>query len=562
MSQSVQMSDFPTHSGPGSRPGPPSSTNILGANPMLPLHGGQLADAVAILLQLLAAHPRTVLRHQLGLVRELSQLGLRSLRPDNDRVVQFRAGAWRQAHVLISRRLNAILDDIAAPAVTTRRARFALTHLLEATSPDHHRDGLAGLTGELLSTRGRSLLTGLRHLFDDLLNNHALPRLVDERPFRVGQNIAATPGRVVWRNPVCEVIQYGASTENVLNRPLLIVPPQINKFYLLDLSPQNSFVRWATAQQVPVFAISWRNPTARQRDWGLEIYIHTLGDAVEVVRDISGAHSVNLLAPCMAAITATIFVAMRASSARQSTINSLTLLTSTLDTTDPTLLGLFADNAAIERAIAESRESGVMDGARMARAWSWLQPRDMIWSRATNNYLMGRVPPARDILYWNNDTTRLPAQLHAELLRLYQRNALSGSNNLRVLGADIDLKRVTVPIYLAAGELDQVVPWHSSWATAELFGGSKRFVLYEGSHTDTLICPPGDQARGYRSDGARTETAEQWRDTAQWHAGSWWNDWLAWLRPLSDGHRPAPQEYGSARHSAGDAAPGRYIFQR
>ena len=554
-----------------SRQGQQAAASILGANPMIGVDRVQFADASARLLRILTLNPATLLRHQLGMAGEFARisLGRSELQPDADDIrfeheIWQRNGyyrRWMQSYLLVSRTLNRMLDEIDVPALDRERARFALSQILAALSPTNHLLGNPEFVSNTLDTRGRSLLRGVVNLVDDMLHNNGMPRQVDERPFKVGGNLACSEGRVVWRSPVCEVIQYGPRSAEVLDKPVLIIPPQINKYYIVDLAEDKSLVRWASEQQCQVFVISWRNPTARLRDWGMESYVDAAKQAVDVVRDVARADSVNLMAACVGGFTATVLAGHLYSVGEGSKINSLTLMGTVLDTDSESLLGLFASDASVEEAIARSRAAGVLDGAEMARSFAWLRPADLVWSYVANNYLLGRAPPAYDVLYWNNDTTRLPAQFHADLLRIFRRNPLVRPNGLKVLGAPVDLKKVDCPVYIVSSDRDHVTPWTACYRSTGLFGGQTRFVLTAGGHVQSVVAPP-DADAGYRTNRDVSGSFEQWLGHAQQQPGSWWADWRQWLAPLSGPLKPAVDGYGSARHSPGDAAPGRYVFQR
>lgn len=556
-----------------SQPVDQAADRILGGNPVIAGHSVEFIDAVRRLTRLLSLNPTVVLKQQFLMTAEFVRigLGLSSIVPDEDdrRFLQpvwsesayYRR--WMQSYLLFCNGLNTMLDAVNAEPADRERARFALNQITAALAPTNHPLGNPSFLRQLGQTKGKSLLKGAGNWIDDVMHNNGLPRQVDERPFKVGQNLAATRGRVVWRSQYCEVIQYGATTDEVMERPILIIPPQINKYYVVDLSPENSLVRWAVSQQAQVFVLSWRNPTGRQRDWGLETYVHSAGDAIDVVRDVARTEAVNVMGLGLGGITASVLLGYLAAVGKAKKVNSLTLVVSALDTDDGALLGVFSDQQAVKQAIAESKQTGVLDGASMARAFSWQQPADLIWSFVANNYLLGNAPPASDVLYWNNDTTRLPAQFHADLLHLFKQNPLPRLGGMKILGEEIDLKRVTCPVYVVAGKDDQITPWKNCYLNTRLFGGCLvRFVLSSESHIQTIVNAPDQSGSYYFTNADITGKADRWLDGALQRPGSWWRDWMAWLRPQSGELWPAPGGYGSARYSPGDAAPGRYIFQR
>lgn len=546
--------------------------SILGANPVVGFTRGELLDSSRRLLRLLGVNPRIVIAREREFLAELARilLGRSQVRPDPaDR--RFAHPVWRknayyrrvmQAYLAWSRSLYDILDSIEAKPQDRERARFALMQVIDAAAPINNPLGNPGFIARALETRGFSIAKGLRNLIDDLRNNGGMPRQVDERPFKLGRNLASSEGAVVFRNAVCEVIQYRPRTSLVQPIPLLIIPPQINKYYLVDLAPEKSFVRHAADNGVQVFCVSWRNPTAAQRDWGLETYVSAAKEAIEAVREIANSESVNLMATCAGGFTTAILMGHLWAAGEGHKVNSLTLLATVLDTGADSLLGLFASDASIKAATAGSRRRGVLDGREMARAFSWLRPTDMVWGLVANNYLMGKDPPALDILYWNNDTTRLPAQFHADILNLFQKNPLANAGGMKILGTEIDLKQVDCDVFIMAGISDHITPWKACYQSTRLFGGATKFVLSSSGHIQSIVnTPDNPKAKFYVHDDYNL-AAEDWLEHATLKRGSWWDYWRSWVAPRSGAPRPATAKLGSSKHPAGDAAPGRYVYQR
>ncbi len=546
--------------------------NILGANPVVGLTRRELLDSTRSLLRLLGTNPRVVISRERDFVAELARIliGRSNVRPDPaDR--RFAHPVWRkngyyrrvmQAYLAWSRSLYDIIDSIDAQPRVRERARFALMQVIDAAAPINNPLGNPGFIARALETRGFSIAKGLKNLVDDLRNNGGMPRQVDERPFKVGRNLACSEGAVVFRNAVCEVIQYKSRTSLVQPIPLLIIPPQINKYYIVDLAPEKSFVRHATDNGVQVFCVSWRNPTPAQRDWGLETYVSAAREAIDAVREITDSESVNLMATCAGGFTTAILLGHLWAAGEGSQINSLTLLTTVLDTSTDSLLGLFANEASIKSATAKSRRRGVLDGREMARSFSWLRPTDLVWGYVSNNYLMGMDPPALDILYWNSDTTRLPARFHADILNLFQKNPLAKPGGMKILGTEIDLRQVDCDVFVVAGISDHIAPWKACYQSTRLFGGATKFVLSNTGHIQSIVNPPENpKAKFYVHDNYNLE-AEDWLEHATLKRGSWWDYWRSWIAPRSGAPRPAGPSLGSTKHPAGDAAPGRYVYQR
>ena len=548
-----------------------AAEQILGANPLIGFDRAEILDALARLAKLLALEPQAVIREQLGFARELFNVltGSSRLAPDpKDR--RFSHEVWQkngfykrlmQGFLAWRQSANNVLDGAKASSDDRERARFALSLITEAFAPTNSLLGNPGALMRISQTKGKSLLYGARNFVDDMLNNGGMPRQVDDRKFQVGKNLATTPGAVVFRNPVLEVIQYQPATAEVYRRPVLVVPPQINKFYVLDLSPGRSFAEYATRNGVPTFAISWRNPTAAQRDWNLETYLTACKQAIGVVREISGSQDVNAIAACAGGFTLSILLGHLAASGDQS-VHSVTLLVTVLDTEAPTQLGLFASRTGIAAAIRRSRAAGVLDGADMARVFTWLRPNDLVWLFVANNWVMGNRPPAFDILYWNSDTTRLPAEFHADLLKLFLDNSLVYPNRLKVLGTPIDMSKLAIDSYVVAGITDHITTWTACYESRKVLKGKMQFVLSSSGHVQSIVNPPGNPKAKYYLNDDLALSADKWLETATTHPGSWWDHWLKWYEAHGGDKRAAPASLGSEAYPAGDPAPGRYVHQR
>lgn len=548
-----------------------AAEQILGANPLIGFNRAEVLDALRRFVGLLALRPQLIVQEELALARELFAVltGGSRIKPDpRDR--RFSHEVWEkngfykrlmQGFLAWQQSLNNILDGTNASADDRERARFALSLVTEAFAPTNTLLGNPGALMRIAQTRGRSLLYGIRNFVDDVLNNGGMPRQVDESKFQVGKNIAATPGAVVFRNEVMEVIQYQPATQQIYSRPLLVVPPQINKFYVLDLSAGRSFAEYGTRNGVPVFTISWRNPTAAQREWNLETYLGACRKALEVVSEISGSPDVNAMAACAGGFTLTTLLGHLAASGDKR-VRSVTLLVTVLDTETRNVLGMFASRTAVAAAIAASRARGVLEGRDMSRVFSWLRPNDLVWLFVANNWVMGNRPPAFDILYWNSDSTRLPAEFHADLLRMYLENPLVHANRLTVLGTSIDMSRVEMDSYVIAGITDHITPWQSCYESRRILKGSMQFVLSSSGHIQSIVNPPGNSKAKFYLNPDLSLSADQWLETATAHPGSWWEHWLKWYEDRGGAMRAAPTHLGSAVHPPGDPAPGRYVHQR
>jgi poly[(R)-3-hydroxyalkanoate] polymerase subunit PhaC len=547
-----------------------AAEEILGANPLVGFDRSEIFDALGRFAKLLAFDPGIVVREQINLAREfLGVVTGRSQQQPDPKDRRFSHEIWQkngyykrlmQGFLAWRESMTRMLEGANASTEDRERARFALSLVTEAFAPTNTLFGNPGALMRISQTRGRSLLFGLQNFFDDVLNNGGMPRQVDDRKFQVGKNLATTPGAVVFRNEVLELIQYQPAVTEIYRRPLLIVPPQINKFYALDLSPGRSFAEYATRNGVPTFAISWRNPTAAQRDWSLETYLIACKEAIGVVSEVSGSADVNTMAACAGGFTlATLLGHLAAEGDKR--VRSVTLLVTVLDTESPTLLGTFASRSGIAAAIQRSRSRGVLEGADMARAFAWLRPNDLVWMFVANNWVMGNRPPAFDILYWNSDTTRLPAQFHADLLRIYLENPLLNANRVKVLGTPLDMSRTNIDSYVIAGITDHITPWPACYESRKVLRGSMTFVLSSSGHIQSIVNPPGNPKAKYFLNSDLSLTADKWIESATAHPGSWWDHWLKWYDARGGGKQPAPARLGSDAHPAGDPAPGRYVHQ-
>jgi polyhydroxyalkanoate synthase len=386
-----------------------------------------------------------------------------------------------------------------------------------------------------------------------------MPSTVDRRPFSVGGNLAVTPGRVVHRAEVFELIQYAPTTERTRTRPLVAIPPQINKFYIEDIAPGRSLIEHTVAAGLPYFAISWRNPTAQQRDWNLDTYVAACKEAIEVACAITGSPDANTVGICAGGITMACLLGHLAATG-QPLVNAATFMVAGLDTSVESMVGMLASSAAVEAARSRSQRAGVLDGKDMAAVFAWLRPNDLVWNYWVNNYLLGEDPPAFDILYWNSDTTRLPAGLHSDFLDLYRTNGLARPGTLTVLGTPVDLSEVSSDTYVVAGSTDHIIPWTAAYRTTQLVGGRSEFVLSSSGHIQAIVNPPSNMRSSYLTrSGELPPSAEEWLDGAARQPGTWWDHWTAWLADRSGEERPAPVVLGSADHPALDPAPGRYV---
>jgi polyhydroxyalkanoate synthase len=439
------------------------------------------------------------------------------------------------------------------------RVRFAVTNLVEALSPSNNP--LLSPVGwkALIDTGGANVVTGSRQFLHDMAGPPRVPTMVDPNAYTVGTDLAASPGAVVLRTEILEVIQYRPATETVRTVPLLMIPPTINKFYVLDLAPGRSLIEYLVAQGQQVFVISWRNPDGRHRAWGFDNYAGAILDAFDAVDRITGAGSAHVVAACSGGLLAAMTAAHRAASGGLDRLASLSLLVTMIDQSRAGTTSAILDERVAAAAVARSARVGYLDGRRLAEVVAWLRPSDLIWNYWVNNYIQGRPPPRFDILFWNADTTRMTAGLHRDFVDVALRNRLARPGSVTVLGTEIDLRDITVDSYVVAGSADHICPWVNCYRSSQLLGGKVRFVLSTNGHIAALVNPPGNSKSGYQVCDDNTLDPDDWRRAATTETGSWWPDYAAWLAARSGEPRLAPVELGGPRHPVLGAAPGTYV---
>jgi polyhydroxyalkanoate synthase subunit PhaC len=542
---------------------------VLGANPFVGLTRRQVGAALGRLLGRVAVEPGVVVTGAVETARQLVDvaLGRSEVAPDPaDK--RFVDRAWAsspvhrrllQAYLVERNALFRLVDDVELDHKSRERARFALSLVTEAAAPTNTLLGNPSALGKAWQTRGQSLVAGLRHLRHDLRHNGGMPSMVDTRPFKVGENLAVTPGQVIHRSELFELIQYAPAGSRTFRRPLVAIPPQINKYYISDLAPGRSFVEHAVAAGIPYFAVSWRNPTPAQRDWDLAAYVSACKEAIDVACDINATSDANVAGMCAGGITLACLLGHLAATG-ESLVNSATFMVAGLDIAGESTVGLLSSRASIEAARARSQRRGVLDGRDLARMFAWLRPNDLVWNYWVNNYLLGQNPPAFDILYWNADSTNLTAGLHSDFLDLLDSNGLARPGSLEVLGTPVDLGKVRCDAYVVAGATDHIIPWTAAYQTTQLLGGDSEFVLGSSGHIQAIVNPPGNKrSRFLTRPGPPPPDPLEWRAGATTCEGSWWDHWLRWLGERSGGERRAPGRLGNRRHPPIEAAPGRYV---
>jgi polyhydroxyalkanoate synthase len=438
---------------------------------------------------------------------------------------------------------------------------FYTRQVVDALSPANYPLTNPQVIHETIATGGQNLTLGMQHLMRDLANGEI--KITDTDAFEVGRNLAITPGQVVYRNELIELIQYTPTTEQVYSIPLLIVPPWINKYYIVDLQPQNSLVKFLLEHGFTVFVVSWKNPDPSMENISFDDYV-TLGPvtALDVVKQITGSPKVNLVGYCIAGtLISTVPLYLKAKGDTK-TVNSVTFVVTLHDfETTPADMMVFLDEPGLRHVEKQMQESGVLDSRSMASMFQMMRANDLIWSNFVNNYLMGKEPPAFDLLFWNNDGTRMTRNAHTYYLRnICLRNGFTRPNEIVVKGVPIDLKQIHQDVYAVGTHQDHIVPWKAAWRITELVGGNVRFVLGGSGHIAGISSPPA-KGRGYWTNDKRARTADEWFAGAEQQKGSWWTDWVAWLKPRS-GKEVAPPSTGSDAYPALTPAPGTYVLEK
>jgi polyhydroxyalkanoate synthase len=464
-----------------------------------------------------------------------------------------------QAYLAAVQLADGLLAAGRGEPLTDAKARLMSDLILAALAPTNYFATNPAALKRAFETAGASVVAGTRNFLDDLRNNKGMPRQVDTRPFEIGRNMAATPGQVVFRNELMELIQYSPQTPQVRSVPVLASPPWINKYYIMDLAPGRSFLEWAVTHERTVFAISYRNPGPGMSGVTLDDYlVHGPRTALDVIADITGAPKIDIIGLCLGGALTGMLAAYLAGTGDQR-LGSITLLNTLLDYSEPGVLGAFTDELTVSRLERQMKEQGgVLEGRQMATTFDALRPNDLIFNYVVSNWLLGQDPPAFDILAWNGDSTRMPATMHAFYLRsLYLRNELA-SDVMEVKGQRLSLGDIKNDVYVVGAINDHIVPWPASYKTTGLMGGDVRYVLTSGGHIAGIVNPPGPKPWYEAGKPPNPVTAQQWREGAEHHSGSWWEDWARWAGRRA-GRRTDPPPMGSERYPAIGDAPGSYI---
>ena len=482
---------------------------------------------------------------------------------------RFEAPEWRlpffhylqQTYLLNARFLRELGNLAELEPQAKRRLQFQLRQLSDAMSPNNFAATNPEVIKLAAQTGGESLAQGMKLLAADVARGRI--SMTDEQAFEVGRNLATTPGAVIFENEVMQLIQYASMTPQVHEYPLLIVPPFINKYYILDLQPENSFVRFCVEQGFTTFIVSWRNIPPELGRLGWDDYIEKgVLAPLQVIKAICRAERVNALGFCVGGTLLACALAVMAAR-KQNLVASLTLLATMLDFSDTGDISVYVDRDFVERSEQEFRERGSMSGGKLASTFATLRANDLVWHFVVDNYLKGKQPKAFDLLYWNADGSNLPGRLYAYYLRnMYLENNLRIPGKLEACGVPLDLGAITIPAYVVATREDHIVPWKSAHASAALLGGRTEFVLGASGHVAGIVNPASKDRRHFWLNSSAWVEADAWLADATQHAGSWWKHWADWLRSQSGARKPAAQKPGNTQYPEIEVAPGRYVKEK
>jgi polyhydroxyalkanoate synthase len=497
--------------------------------------------------------------------------GLQAPPPAADR--RFAGEGWAQnpvaafsaaAYLLNARTLMALADAIEGDEKTRAQVRFGVEQWVAAMAPSNFLAFNAEAQRKAIETKGESIAKGMLNLMHDVRQGHV--SMTDESLFEVGRNVATTEGAVVYENELFQLIEYKPLTDKVYQLPFVLVPPCINKFYILDLQPENSLIRYSVAEGHHTFVVSWRNPDQSLAHKTWDDYVeHGAMQAMAVVRQITGAEQVNALGFCVGGTILSNALAVHAARGEHPAA-SATFLTTLIDFTDTGILDVFINEAFVRVRELQMGQGGLMSGKDLASTFSFLRPNDLVWNYVVGNYLKGETPPPFDLLYWNSDSTNLPGPFYAWYLRnTYLENNLVKPGKLTVCGEKIDLRKLKLPVYIYGSREDHIVPINAAYASTQVLPGKKRFVMGASGHIAGVINPPAANKRAHwtREDGKFPATLDAWLEGATEHKGSWWGDWSGWLASHAGKQVAAPKRYGKGtKFKAIEPAPGRYVKQK
>ena len=550
------------------------STTALG--PLVGLAREDFVGAVALLLRETASDPARTMRHAKTFGDDVVKIltGKSDLAPE-PRDKRFMDPAWRfnpffragaQYYLAVQKGMKNWLEELELDELERDRANFISTIIIDSLSPTNTMVGNPTAQKRLIDSGGLSLIKGLKNAYNDMVNNQGMVSQVDKRPFKLGENVAASKGSVVYRDEMMEVIHYAPATAEVHAIPQLTIPPQINKMYINDLSPEKSVVKWQVDNGIQCFVISWKNPVKENGHWGMDDYVRCCRKAIDVVCEITGSNKVNVSSACSGGQTGAVLASQMAAEGDKR-LGALTFMVTVLHPKQNDIeAGALMSENGLALAKQRAAKKGIVKGNDLARGFAWLRPNDLIWNYVINNYLMGEDPPAFDVLFWNADATNLSASLMGDFLHLFETLAFTRKGEVKMAGHAIDLSKVKSDLFILGGTTDHITPWRACYRSTQLFGSKDvTFVLSQSGHMQAILNPPGNPKAKYyvsKKPGLPPADVDAWLKGAEEVAGSWWPFWMEWLQARSGKKVPAPKALGSKQHPPMEAAPGLYVLDQ
>jgi polyhydroxyalkanoate synthase len=544
--------------------------NEADARSFSPIRGKGFVETLQLIVAQAIAQPRDFAIHYAAFAEEALKIfnGTSDIKPDQGDH-RFKDRMWGdgavyrvllQLYLAWKRSMQGWLSEQTLDEFDRKRIAFIFDQIIAAVAPSNLPLNPAALK-RARDTDGESTVSGVRNWVSDLINNHGMPRQVQPDAYQVGRDLGISEGAVIYRNEQLELIQYCAGTPTVRRRPVLLVPPQINKYYIFDLRPKSSLIGHLIRSGLQMFSLSWRNPTKAEAHWSLNTYVEATLQAIEVIRSTTRSRKVGMISGCAGGLTAMAVLGYLAE-IDDPRVSSHSLLVTSLFPTGESPLELFATRDMAERVRRYSNAMGTMEGAELAKIFAWLRPNDLVWRYWVNNYLMGRNPPPLDVLYWDNDSTRLPATLNDDFLDMYDRDVFRQPNTLKVLDRPIDFRKLCVNSYFVGGADDYLMPWGGCYEACRVFRGEHEFILSPSGHVQSVLRPPRLANTLYYTNAARPDTPQEWIRTATRHDGSWWDHWDRWLAGQSGAVKNAPRRLGNKEFPPLAAAPGSYVHMQ
>ncbi len=549
------------------------STTALG--PLIGLAREDFVGAIALLLRETASDPQRTMKHAQEMGQDMIKImtGQSDLTPD-PRDKRFKDPAWQynpffragaQYYLAVQKGMHNWLADLELDELERDRANFISNIIIDSLAPTNSLIGNPTAQKRLIDSGGLSLVKGLKNAYNDMVHNKGMVSQVDKKPFKLGENIATSKGAVVLRTEMMELVHYAPTTDEVYEVPQLTIPPQINKMYINDLSPEKSVVKYQVDNGIQTFVISWRNPSKEQGGWGMADYVNSCREAMEAVSAITGSDKVNVSAGCSGGQTAAM-LASKLASDKDDILGTLTLMVCVLHPKQNDIeAGSLVTENGMELAKKRAARKGVIAGDDLARGFAWLRPNDLIWNYVINNYLLGEDPPAFDVLFWNADATNLSASLMGDFLTVFETLAFTRKGEIEMVDHKIDLSKVKSDMFILGGVTDHITPWKATYRSTQLFGGKDvTYVLSQSGHMQAILNPPGNPKAKYfvqKKNGKLPKTADEWLKGTEEVAGSWWPYWMEWVQNRSGDMKRAPKSVGNRKFKPLDPAPGLYVVE-